>query len=343
MTTAQTIQHLSTTQLRIGYQSKGREICVAETPELHINAGDFICLLGPNGAGKSTLIRTLAGIQAPLQGTVTLDNQPYESISPRERARKISIVLTETPPLGLLDAYSLVALGRHPHSGQFGTLGQADRNRIDWALQVMDALKFRNSPVAQLSDGERQKLLVARALAQETPLMLLDEPTAFLDLSRRVELMATLRRLVRQEDMGILLSTHDLDLALRFADRIWLLNDDGTLLKGYPEELVTNGAISRTFSTSAFEWDIATETFHIQENSNLSASVHGEGSIALWTRRALGRLGFTVVDETETPALKVRISNAGQQFEWHVDYNGCTKKYSSIEAFIASNSSNIER
>lgn len=334
MTTTQSIHPLSATPLRIGYQQKGREICVAETPELQVRTGDFICLLGPNGAGKSTLIRTLAGVQMPLQGTVKLDDHPYESIHPRERARKISIVLTEIPPLGMLDAYSLVALGRHPYSGRFGTLGQNDRNRIEWALQTMDALKLRNSPVAQLSDGERQKLLIARALAQETPLMLLDEPTAFLDLPRQTELMNTLRKLARREQIGILLSTHNLDLALRFADHIWLFDESETIIKGYPEELVLSGAISRTFSGNEAIWNSEHGTFSIQENPNLKASIQGDGMLALWTQRVLERFGFTIVERAENDALEVSVSTTNEQNQWRFELNGCVTKHISIKAFI---------
>ena len=334
MTETQQISYLSTTPLQIGYRQKGRETCIAKTPELEIHSGNLICLLGPNGAGKSTLIRTLSGIQAPLQGTVKLNDQPYDHLSPRERARKISVVLTEMPSLGMLDAYSLVALGRHPYSGKFGALGQRDGERIDWAFQAVDALELKNCQVSRLSDGERQKILIARALAQETPLMILDEPTAFLDLPRQIELMVTLRKLAHQEQMGMLLSTHNLDLALRFADHIWLLNENGTIIKGYPEELVINGAIGRTFSSTEVEWNMENGTFSIQANPDLKATVQGNGVLALWTQRALERLGFTIVEDTDNPALTVTISETDQHPEWRVNYDDSENCYPSIQAMI---------
>ena len=336
MTTTQKIRYLSATQLHIGYKQKSREACVARTPELEICSGDFICLLGPNGAGKSTLIRTLAGIQTPLEGTVQLDNHPLDQLSPRERARKVSVVLTEMTSPGMLDAHSLVALGRHPYSGRFGILGQKDRERIAWAFQAVDAISLENRQVTQLSDGERQKLLIARALAQETPLMLLDEPTAFLDLPRQIELMLTLRKLAGQEQMGILLSTHNLDLALRFADRIWLLREDGTILPGYPEELVVNGEISHTFSSKEAKWQIERGAFSVQANPELRAMVQGNDSLTMWTRHALERLGFTIVEDlgNSSSILIVKINQMKQQTKWLVDYKGLKKHFDSIGSFI---------
>lgn len=326
--------YLGAERLRIGYRSKGHDICIAEALNLKIRAGDFICLLGSNGVGKSTLIRTLAGIQSPLRGSLHLCNQSYEELSLRERARKVSIVLTEIPWLGILDADSLVALGRYPYSGRFGTLGPKDRERIDWAFQAVNATNLRGRQVAQLSDGERQKLLIARALAQDTSLILLDEPTAFLDLPRRLELMTTLRKLAHQESMGILLSTHDLDLALRFADHVWLLDEQGTLTKGYPEVLAVTGEIGRAFSKKPVTWDAENATFYVEGSAGFKASVEGGGTNALWTKRALQRFGFTFVETSGRADLSVQISTKEQVPKWHIDYNGCEAHLNSIEDFI---------
>lgn len=334
MTLTRQIKHLSTTKLRIGYIQKGRDVCIAETPALEIHSSDFICLLGPNGAGKSTLIRTLAGIQKPIQGTVKLGDQPFDQLHPRERARRISIVLTEMPSLGMLDAYSLVALGRHPYSGRFGTLGKKDRERVAWAFRAAGATGLEDCQFARLSDGERQKLLIARALAQETPFMLLDEPTAFLDLTRQIELMSTLRKLAHREQMGILLSTHNLDLALRFADHIWLLNKNGTIIKGYPEKLALGGEISRTFSNNEVTWNSEHGAFRVQANPNLKATIQGHGILALWTQRALERFGFTITEDAEPTTLQISVGQTKQTTVWSAEYNGQRERFHSIECFI---------
>ncbi|MGB0416625.1 MAG: ABC transporter ATP-binding protein [Coraliomargarita sp.] len=242
---------LSGTSLSIGYENH----VLAKQLEIQLKAGEFVCLLGPNGAGKSTLMRTMAGMQPPLGGRITLQGQSYQDIAPRERAKQVSVVLTEAMPIGMMNARSLVALGRHPYSGWLGGLTQDDRSRIEWALRAVGAEALANRQISELSDGERQKVSIARALAQEAKVMLLDEPTAYLDLPRRVELMIILRDLAHQEAMALLLSTHDLELALNYADQIWLLGENGILHQGTAGELIEAGCFPQAFGDSKVDWD----------------------------------------------------------------------------------------
>ena len=327
-------EHLTATDLSIGYSHRGQETCVAEALDLALNAGEFICLLGPNGAGKSTLIRTLAGMQAPLSGSLKLQNQTFHSISPRERARMISVVLTEALPVGMMDAYSLVALGRHPYSGWLGGLKQNDKERIASAFKAVGAEGLEGRQIAELSDGERQKISIARALAQEAQVMLLDEPTAFLDLPRRVELMSILRNLAHREQMGLLLSTHDLDLALRFADRLWMITTDGQLIQGYPEELAMSGEFARIFANENLDWDAERGSFRAHPNPCLKAEIQGDGIHALWTRRALERLGFGIAKSDEKSALSIQVFDTDDHTEWAVARNGNQAKHTSISQLI---------
>ena len=334
MNAAHPIEYLTTTRLEIGYKVKGQETAVAETPELSVFPGDFICLLGSNGIGKSTLIRTLAGIQSPLHGSIRIQNQLYDQIMPRERARMISVVLTEPLPIGMMDTYSLVALGRHPHTKWLGLLGKADRDRIEWAFKSVKATGLETRQIIELSDGERQKISIARALAQETPLMLLDEPTAFLDMPRRIELIATLRNLAHQERMGILVSSHELDLALRFADYLWVFTDEGKLVKGHPEELVFNGEIARAFTGEQVKWDAGRGDFQALSESCLKAYLEGSGSYAQWTQRALERFGFCILGKPEGCALHVQVSGADDETQWIVRHGEDENYYKSIGELI---------
>ena len=327
-------EHLTATKLSIGYSHRGQETCVAEALDLALNAGEFICLLGPNGAGKSTLIRTLAGMQAPLSGSLKLQNQTFHSISPRERARMISVVLTEALPVGMMDAYSLVALGRHPYSGWLGGLNQHDKERIKWAFKAVGAEGLEGRKIAELSDGERQKISIARALAQEAQVMLLDEPTAFLDLPRRVELMTILRNLAHREQMGLLLSTHDLDLALRFADRLWMITTDGQLIQGYPEELAMSGEFAAIFANENLDWDAERGSFRAHPNPCLKAHIEGDSIHALWTRRALERLGFGIAKPDEKSALSIQVVELDDHTEWAVARNGNQATHTSISQLI---------
>ncbi|NBB81296.1 MAG: ATP-binding cassette domain-containing protein [Verrucomicrobia bacterium] len=304
---------LSAKQLRIGYKHGRETTFVAEALDCVLRAGEFVCLLGPNGAGKSTLIRTLAGMQAPLGGGLWLGNRPLGSIAPRERARAVSVVLTEGLPMGMMDAYSLVSLGRHPYSGWLGGLDARDRERIEWALEAVGAGALAQRQVAELSDGERQKVSIARALAQEATLMLLDEPTAFLDLPRRVELMHILRNLAHREKLALLLSTHDLDLALRFADRLWLLSPEGRLVQGAPEALALGGEFAGVFASDNLDWDARTGSFRTHPVPCLTVQLTGDGLERIWTQRALERLGFGLADPGEDAAFSVDASGGRWQ------------------------------
>lgn len=321
---------LKARQLSIGYQHGAETAIVAKDLDCSLRSGEFVCLLGPNGAGKSTLIRTLAGMQPPLSGELQLSGKALAEIAPRERARAVSVVLTETMPSGMMDAYSLVSLGRHPYSGWFGGLTTRDRERIEWALSAVGASPLAKRQVAELSDGERQKVSIARALAQEAKLMLLDEPTAFLDLSRRVELMSILRNLAQRENLALLLSTHDLDLALRFADRLWLMTPEGNLVQGAPEALALSGQFAAVFANENLDWDAAAGSFRTHPVACLNVQLEGEGLERMWTQRALERLGFGIAESDTSVAFSVRVSEG----VWTVMRDSVEKTFDMIEGLI---------
>lgn len=318
-------------QLRIGYTHGRQSTVVAEALDCQLRGGEFVCLLGSNGAGKSTLIRTLAGMQAPLGGELLLGDRPLRLIAPRERARAISVVLTEGLPMGMMDAYSLVSLGRHPYSGWLGGLDVRDRDRIDQALSAVGASALARRQVAELSDGERQKVSIARALAQEAKLMLLDEPTAFLDLPRRIELMHILRNLAHREKLALLLSTHDLDLALRFADRLWLLSPEGQLVQGAPEALALSGQFADVFASKNLDWDARSGSFRTHPMPCLQVQLFGEGLKRIWTQRALERMGFGLTEPGNNAVFAVDVSEG----RWQVSYAGADAVViETLEGFI---------
>ncbi len=298
---ARTTAAIELLNLKIGYKPSRKETkVVADNLSATLRAGELVCLLGPNGAGKSTLMRTMAGMQKPLDGLVELGGVNIHELPARELAKQLSVVLTERISIGAMTAYALVALGRYPHTNWAGTLNDKDHEVIQWALKTTGASEFANRNIGELSDGERQRVMVARALAQEPQLMILDEITAFLDLPRRVEIMQMLRDLARTTNRAILLSTHDLDLALRSADIIWLLPKGGAMQVGVPEELVLNGAFAKAFASEGIEFDSQLGAFRIAQLNQRDIVVIGEGEAALWTRRALERQGFCVLAQ-ETP------------------------------------------
>lgn len=321
--------------LTVGYRVKGQpERAVASNLSLTLSAGEFVCLLGPNGVGKSTLIRTLAGMQAPLSGRISIADTILDDMGPKQRARAVSVVLTDSLPSGMFDAYSMVALGRHPHTGWAGNLNARDRERISWALSAVGAEALAARQVSELSDGERQKVIIARALAQETSLILLDEPTAFLDLPRRVELMRTLRDLARREGLSILLSTHDLDLALRSADTLWLLDVEGNITSGMPEALALGGSIASAFASNEVDWDSEHGSFRMHCSGVFQIALEGGGERATWTRRALSRIGYEVLAAGEEAALRVQVVEEASGPVWLVCGLEGRKRFSSLEALI---------
>lgn len=224
--------------LTIGYTGK----TVAGGLSASLPAGAMTCLIGRNGTGKSTLLRTVAGFQPPLSGRVMITPAPgaapveASSLSPRERARTIGVVLTARPEVDAMTAREVVAMGRMPYTGFWGRLSDRDNDIVDHAMRLTDTIHLASCRIGAVSDGERQKIMIAKALAQQTPLILLDEPTAFLDYPSKLSAMTMLRALCHDSGVTVLVSTHDLDAALRLTDRLWIM-DGGTLHDGTPQEL----------------------------------------------------------------------------------------------------------
>ena len=245
---------IQTRSLSIGYPVRGGAARVIHAGlDLELAAGCVTCLLGRNGAGKSTLLRTLCGLQPPLAGEILLEGKPLQSLSPAELSMRVGVVLTVRDYPGGITVYELVSLGRYPHTGFFGSLGVADHAAVREALEAVGIADKAGRLLSELSDGERQKAYIAKALAQECPVILLDEPTAFLDVPSRLETWETLRRLARGQRKAVLLSTHDVESAVRMADRLWLLPEPGpgtassAVLCGFPAEMVAAGTLDRFF------------------------------------------------------------------------------------------------
>ncbi|MFO7867909.1 MAG: ABC transporter ATP-binding protein [Bacteroidales bacterium] len=324
---------LDAPNLDIGYRTKKGDIPIAKQLNLHIFKGEMVCLLGPNGSGKSTLIRTLAGMQKSLSGDIYIQNQRLEPQHARELSQLMSVVLTERIAVSHMTVYELVSLGRFPHTNWLGKLSEEDHTQIEKSIEQVGLGTFRTRFVNTLSDGERQRVMIAKALAQDTPFIMLDEPTAHLDLPNRIEIMKLLKELAQQTYKSILLSTHELDLALQVADRIWLMQTDKPLLCGTPEDLVLNGSFEQAFKKQSFDFDRASGLFKINYQHSHSISISGDPIRMFWTKRALNRHGYKIAEQhTDIPHIDV------SETTWTLSYNSKHSECSSIfELLIAIN------
>ena len=286
---------LQTNNLHIGYEHHS----VQSNLNLQANARDLICLTGTNGAGKSTLLRTLAGLQKPLKGQITILGKSVQKLTNYERSTLFSLVLTDTIDTENLTVHDLVALGRFPYTNWAGNLSEIDEAKITESLQQVNLANKAHNFLNEISDGEKQRAVIAKALAQDTPLVLLDEPTAHLDLPNRIDIMLLLRRLSVNTKKTFILSTHELDLALQMADKIWLMTPNGVEI-GIPEDLMLTGKFQEAFGSQAFKFD--EEDGHCKINhlvGPLQVKIIGKKPATLWLQRALIRCGIQVSESAE--------------------------------------------
>jgi iron complex transport system ATP-binding protein len=242
--------------LSIGYRQKQGVKTVASDLNASIMQGELTCLLGPNGVGKSTLLRTLSAFQPQTKGDVLIgmEQQPLSRLTDRQLSKLIGVVLTEKPDVHNMTVRELVGLGRSPYTGFWGSLSAEDYQVVDESIRQVGIEVLSSRMVDTLSDGERQKVMIAKALAQQTPIIYLDEPTAFLDFPSKVEVMQLLRKLAREMQKTIFMSTHDLELALQLADTIWLMERNG-LSVGTPRQLADDGVLSRFVERQGIVFD----------------------------------------------------------------------------------------
>ena len=257
---------ISLTGLSIGYRIKGGEKIVADGIDVSLHGGELTCLIGSNGAGKSTLLKTLAGFLPKLGGHVHIKGREISEYTQKELSRLISVVLTSRLEVLNITVEEVVALGRSPHTGFWGTLGDEDKRIVRESMDRVGISHLAARTVSTLSDGERQKMMIAKALAQQTPVIFLDEPTAFLDYPSKVETMLLLSRLSHDMGKTIFMSTHDLELALQTADMLWLMPGDGSVDTGTPRQLADSGALSAFIERSGITFDKDTLRITVADN-----------------------------------------------------------------------------
>ncbi|MFA3782893.1 ABC transporter ATP-binding protein [Melioribacteraceae bacterium 4301-Me] len=317
---------LYTNNLSIGYKENKRNANVLlDNLNFSIYPGDFICLLGPNGCGKSTLLKTLCGIQKPINGDIFIDGKSITEYSNQELSKKISIVLTEILSVTNATVYSIVSMGRYPYNNWLGVLNKEDFKIINDVIDMTCLTSVKNNSFLELSDGIRQKVMIARALAQYTPIILLDEPTVYLDAPTRIEIILLLRKLSKELNRAIILSSHDIDLALQTADAVFLISREKKMIIDTPEDLVLNGHFENAFNKNGVRFQLHRGTFETNAKRRFGLQVIGSKTEVFWTERALERIGITA-NQSEKDALGVvKVENFNGKLLWHLEIN--TNKY----------------
>lgn len=310
--------------------------------ELEARGGDFIVVVGPNGAGKSTLLRTLVGSQEPLSGEVELCGAPVRRLSVEERALRAATVFTDRFDSGYFSVFDIVAFGRYPYTDARNRLDSRDLDAVESAIASVGLSSLAGRRFSELSDGERQKALIARAVAQDCSLLVLDEPTAFLDAPARVEVFHLARGLARSAGKAVVLSTHDVEHALRYADELWLMDREHRFESGSPESLVLSGSMGRAFDGAGFRFDPSLGAFRSsEEDEPLSIVVEGAAGVALiWTERLAERLGFAVIGKAAGAkaamrAPRVAVVQGAEGPAWELRANGVVSRFSDIGSLAA--------
>lgn len=254
---------LKTENLKIGYQKKHTQNVIASDINVEVNEGELVAVIGVNGVGKSTFLRSISGVQNPLEGKILINSEDKETISSEKLAELISLVLTEQPVSRNLSVAELVALGRQPYTNWIGRLSDEDREKVRSAIELVGIGSLQHKKCFELSDGQFQKVLIARALAQDTPIMILDEPTSHLDMYHKAQVLKLLKQLSAHTKKAIIFATHEINLALQLCDKIILMNKDEILL-GTPNELIEKRAFESVFPADLIVFDPETRAFRIK-------------------------------------------------------------------------------
>lgn len=317
--------NIELTNLSVGYeQPGGLPLEILKGIDFSACPGEMVALIGSNGIGKSTLLRSLVGFQNYFSGSIKLNGKELSTIDSREVARVMSFVSTENIRVANMTVFDLVAFGRFPYTNWIGRLTAEDKQKVTGAIEKVGMTGFENRQTIQLSDGERQRTMIARALAQDTPVIILDEPTAFLDVSNKYEIFHLLQILAKEKGKTIILSTHDLNIALREVDKLWIVTGTGNY-QGAPEDAVLNGWLDQLFKNENIGFDLQEGEFFFKKDFKAKVKVEGKGLSLTWTLRALNRLGYQIVMQAE-PDFRVVVGGKS----WKLQDGNKAKEFSSI-------------
>lgn len=292
--------------ISVGYRTESGTNILLENIDFSIFPEEVICIMGRNGCGKTTLLRAIAGLSNHLSGEIFIKRKKLSEISRTELATLISVVLTDKVEVGNLTVHEVIALGRFPYTNFWGKLTKNDRKIIDDVITLMNLEDIQNHFFSMLSDGQKQKVLIARAIAQDTPILLLDEPTTFLDIPGKLEILKLLKKIAAQKKIAVLFTSHDWELVLEMANRIWPIDESGKMKHGMPEDMILNGEFEKCFRHENFDFNQDHGSFHIRQTDFMPVLLEGGDKTHLyWTTHALKKEGYADVQGNESKSKNI--------------------------------------
>lgn len=318
---------LSFESLLIGYISGTKRKILM--PQLRARAlkGELIALIGENGIGKSTLLRTISGLQVAIEGSILIEGKSLNSYSRLDFAQHVGYISTEPVKVSNMKVFDLVALGRFPYTDWLGKLTGNDQVIIEDSIAKVGMEAFRNTYITELSDGERQRVMIARVLAQDTEIMVMDEPTAYLDIRSKYEIIHLLHDLSRIRNKTVIFSTHDLNVAVSEADKVWLMLNN-SFKEGAPEDSIISGDFNDLFKDSPVRFNQTDGSFTFRNEFKGTINLEGEGICRLWTEKALNRTGFSLSERPTKITIKVIALSKG--FKWLLESDKVKKEFDSV-------------
>ncbi|MCB9000040.1 MAG: ABC transporter ATP-binding protein [Bacteroidales bacterium] len=303
-------------KLSIGFSQKGGNSLLLKELALEVKRGELVGLIGRNGSGKSSLLRTLVRLQNSIEGSVFFNSFKIQDIHPQKFAKEIAFVPSGLEYNETMTVRELVSLGRFPYTNWIGNLNRNDLRIIQSALDKVGIQELADRKLTEISDGEKQKASIARTLAQDTPLIILDEPTAYLDLPAKNDIVSLLHELVNQ-GKTVIFSTHDLNIAIRFSDKLWLISEN-TILQGSPEDLILNASIAGIFESDRLRLNPMSGDFELRRKALKTISLTcTQKDVEHWTREALKRRGYEVV-RNENPEIKLVVTKTEDKIIWNI-------------------------
>ncbi|MFO7862580.1 MAG: ABC transporter ATP-binding protein [Salinivirgaceae bacterium] len=327
-----TQSHIALKNLSVGYRLRGHSRVVIPNIDLRAAKGTLIALVGANGSGKSTLLRTLVGLQPTLGGEITIGNKPLENFNRPELAKTLSFVGTHYDMHAMMRVHQVVSYGRYPYTNMMGRMKEHDRHIIRKAMHDTGIFHLRDAFISEISDGEKQRVLIARSLAQDTEIILLDEPTAYLDVKNKFEILHLLGRLAHEKQKIIIFSSHDLQIVLGTVDLLWFI-DKKSIIQGMPEELVLRNKINDLFRHSEVYFDAEENEFKINRKHYFNMRLEGTGAFYKWTQKALNRMHIGISNQHAIG--NIQILEKQNDVNWKATINNQSKTFESLQEMIA--------